>query len=186
MDINWKSYSGLTKGDKMKKLLALILPFLFGGCLDVPDGITPIDNFELDKYLGKWYEVARLDHSFERGLQQVTAEYEMRQDGGVQVTNRGYLTSKNKWKDAQGKAYFVDQPQTGHLKVSFFGPFYGTYAIFELGDNYEYAFVSGSTTEYLCFLSRTPVVSQELKDHFLEKAEALGFDTKALIFVDQE
>jgi apolipoprotein D and lipocalin family protein len=175
-----------TKGSKMKKLIALVLPFLFGGCLDVPEGVAPIQDFELEKYLGKWYEIARLDHSFERGLHQVTAEYEMREDGGVSVTNRGYLTSKSKWKDAQGKAYFVDQPQTGHLKVSFFGPFYGTYAIFELGENYEYAFVSGSTTKYLWFLSRTPKVSQELKDHFLEKAGELGFDTDALIFVDQE
>ncbi len=170
----------------MKKLLAFIVPFLFGGCLDVPEGITPIQNFELENYLGKWYEIARLDHSFERGLHKVTAEYDMRQDGGVSVTNRGYLTSKGKWKDAQGKAFFVDQPTIGHLKVSFFGPFYGTYAIFELGDNYEYAFVSGSTTKYLWFLSRTPEVSQELKDHFLEKAGGLGFDTEALIFVDQE
>ena len=170
----------------MKKVLALIMPFLFGGCLGVPEGVTPIQNFELEKYLGKWYEIARLDHSFERGLHQVTAEYDMRPDGGVSVTNRGYLSSKSLWKDAQGKAFFVDQPQTGHLKVSFFGPFYGSYAIFELGDNYEYAFVSGSSTKYLWFLSKTPHVSQELKDHFLEKAKALGFDTEALIFVDQK
>ncbi len=168
----------------MKKFLALIMPFLFGGCLDMPEGVIPIQEFELEKYLGKWYEIARLDHSFERGLHQVTAEYELRQDGGVSVTNRGYLTSKSKWKNAQGKAYFVDQPQTGHLKVSFFGPFYGTYAIFDLGDNYEYAFVCGSNTKYLWFLSRTPVVGQELKDHFMEKAVELGFDTEELIFVD--
>ena len=99
----------------MKKLLGLLMPFLFGGCLDVPEGITPIENFELEKYLGKWYEIARLDHSFERGLQQVTAEYAMRQDGGVSVTTRGYSTKQSEWKDAQVKAFFVDQPETGHL-----------------------------------------------------------------------
>ena len=170
----------------MKKLLGLLMPFLFGGCLDVPEGITPIENFELEKYLGKWYEIARLDHSFERGLQQVTAEYAMRQDGGVSETNRGYSTKQSEWKDAQGKAFFVDQPETGHLKVSFFGPFYGSYVIFELGDNYEYAFVSGSNTKYLWFLSKTPTVSQELKDHFLEKVNTLGFDKESLIFVDQK
>jgi len=170
----------------MKKLLGLLMPFLFGGCLDVPEGITPIENFELEKYLGKWYEIARLDHSFERGLQQVTTEYAMRQDGGVSVTNRGYSTKQSEWKDAQGKAFFVDQPETGHLKVSFFGPFYGSYVIFELGDNYEYAFVSGSNTKYLWFLSKTPTVSQELKDHFLEKVNTLGFDKESLIFVDQK
>lgn len=170
----------------MKKFLVVMLPFLFSGCLDVPEGITPIDNFELERYLGKWYEIARLDHSFERGLQRVTAEYAMRPDGGVSVTNRGYSTKQSKWKDAKGKAFFVGQPQTGHLKVSFFGPFYGSYIIFELGENYEYAFISGSNTEYLWFLSRTPKVSKELMDHFLKKAGDLGFDTEALIYVDQE
>ncbi|MCF7825736.1 MAG: lipocalin family protein [Candidatus Marinimicrobia bacterium] len=168
----------------MKKILALMLPFLFGGCLGVPEGVTPVQGFELDKYLGKWYEIARLDHSFERGLQAVTAEYAMRPDGGVSVTNRGYSGQQEKWKDAEGKAFFVGEPQVGHLKVSFFGPFYGSYAVFELDSEYQYAFISGSSTKYLWFLSRTPEVSQELKDQFIEKAASLGFDTSALIFVD--
>lgn len=168
----------------MKKILALMLPFLFGGCLGVPEGVTPVQDFQLDRYLGKWYEIARLDHSFERGLQAVTAEYAMRPDGGVSVANRGYSGEQEKWKDAEGKAFFVGEPQIGHLKVSFFGPFYGSYAVFELDPDYQHAFISGSSTKYLWFLSRTPEVSQELKDHFIEKASSLGFDTSALIFVD--
>ena len=170
----------------IKKLLTLMMPFLFGGCLGVPEGVVPVKDFQLERYLGKWYEIARLDHSFERGLQRVTAEYAMRPDGGVSVTNRGYSTKQEMWKDAEGKAFFVGEPEMGHLKVSFFGPFYGSYAIFELDSDYENAFISGSSTKYLWFLSRTPQVSQELKDHFIEKAQALGFDTSGIIFVDQQ
>ncbi len=170
----------------MKKILTILMPFLCGGCLDIPDGVSAIQDFELDRYLGKWYEIARLDHSFERGLENVTAEYALKPDGGVSVTNRGYSTAQKKWKDAQGKAFFVGDEQVGHLKVSFFGPFYGSYAIFELDQDYQYAFVSGSNTKYLWFLSRTPQVSQELRDQFVEKVKALGFETSNLIFVNQE
>jgi len=170
----------------MKKILSILMPFLLGGCLDVPEGVTVIQDFELDRYLGKWYEIARLDHSFERGLENVTAEYALKPDGGVSVTNRGYSTTQEKWKEAQGKAFFVGDEQVGHLKVSFFGPFYGSYAVFELDKDYQYAFVSGSNTKYLWFLSRTPQVDPMLKDQFIEKAKALGFETSNLIFVDHE
>ena len=170
----------------MKKLISILMPFLFGGCLDVPEGVNTIQDFELDRYLGKWYEIARLDHSFERGLENVTAEYALKPGGGVSVANRGYSSTQKKWKDAQGKAFFVGDEKVGHLKVSFFGPFYGSYAIFELDKDYQYAFVSGSNTKYLWFLSRTPQVSQELKDQFIEKVKALGFETSNLIFVNQE
>lgn len=94
-----------------------------------------------------WYEIARLDHSFERGLEQVTAEYSLREGGGVQVKNRGFSNKKNKWSEAEGKAFFVGKASEGYLKVSFFGPFYGSYVVFELDkDNYQYAFVSGRAT----------------------------------------
>ncbi len=168
----------------MKKLLSVLLPLVFGGCLDVPEGVKPVEGFELDRYLGKWYEIARLDHSFERGLQGVSAEYALRDDGGVTVTNRGYSVSQEKWKEAQGKVFFVDKPDVGHLKVSFFGPFFGTYAVYELDEDYQYAFISGSTTKYLWFLSRTPQVSEDLKAEFIDKAKSLGFDVDNLIFVN--
>ena len=94
-------------------------------CTSIPNGITPVKNFELEKYLGKWYEIARLDHPFERGLSDISATYSLREDGGVNVVNRGFSIEKQKWQDADGKAYFVDKTDEGHLKVSFFGPFYG-------------------------------------------------------------
>jgi apolipoprotein D and lipocalin family protein len=166
-------------------LLGLSSLFLIG-CLGIPESVTPVQDFEIDKFLGKWYEIARLDHSFEKGLQQVTAEYTLRTDGGVRVVNRGYAVDKQKWKQAKGKAFFVNDPNQGYLKVSFFGPFYGSYVVFELDkENYQYAFVSGSDTSYLWFLSRTPTVDQELMAYFMEKANKLGFDTQKLILVDQ-
>jgi len=152
----------------------------------MPENVTPVKNFELDRYLGRWYEVARLDHSFERGLQQVTAEYTLDDEGHVDVTNRGYSAAEGEWEEAKGKAKFVKDSDTGHLAVSFFGPFYGSYVIFELDKNgYEYAFVSGPNTDYLWFLSRTPTVDIELYEHFVETADTLGFDVSELIRVDQ-
>jgi len=153
----------------------------------MPEGVEPVDDFELDRYLGKWYEIARLDHPFERGLSRVTAEYSMRDDGGVRVVNRGFSAEKGEWDEAEGKAYFVASPGLAHLKVSFFGPFYGSYVVFELDkENYQYAFVSGPKTSYLWLLARTPTVSAEVLQRFIERSQALGFDTQALILVDQE
>lgn len=157
---------------------------LLSGCLAVPDGIEPVDNFELNRYLGKWYEIARLDHSFERGLEAVSAEYSLRDDGGIRVINSGYNTDTQANQEAEGRAYFVEQPNLGYLKVSFFGPFFGSYIIFELDENYQYAFIAGNTTNYLWLLARTPEVSQELVNQFISRATQLGFDTSQLIFVD--
>jgi apolipoprotein D and lipocalin family protein len=152
--------------------------------LTVPDGIEPVDNFELNRYLGKWYEIARLDHSFERGLEAVSAEYSLRDDGGIRVINSGRNTDTQANQEAEGRAYFVEQPNLGYLKVSFFGPFFGSYVIFELDENYQYAFIAGNTTNYLWLLARTPEVSQELINQFISRANQLGFDTTQLIFVD--
>ena len=157
---------------------------LLSGCLAVPDGIEPVDNFELNRYLGKWFEIARLDHSFERGLEAVSAEYSLRDDGGIRVINSGYNTDTQANQEAEGRAYFVDQPNLGYLKVSFFGPFFGSYVIFELDENYQYAFIAGNTTNYLWLLARTPEVSQELVNQFISRATQLGFDTSQLVFVD--
>ena len=170
----------------MKKLLFSIAILILAGCYSAPAGIQPVDSFELNRYLGKWYEIARLDHSFERGLEQVTAEYSMREDGGVRVINRGFSVADNEWSQAEGKAYFVGDSDTGHLKVSFFGPFYGSYIIFALDkESYEYSFVSGPDRSYLWLLARRPKVSKEVMDEFIAKASALGFDTDALIYVRQ-
>ncbi len=169
----------------MKLLILIFSTILLSGCTGIPDKVTPVKSFELKRYLGKWYEIARLDHRFERGLEQITAEYSMMEDGGVKVVNRGYSTEDLEWSEAEGKAYFIDKPTTGHLKVSFFGPFYGSYILFELDQvNYQYAFVSGPDLSYLWLLSRTPNPPQELINQFISKAEEIGFNTDELIFVN--
>jgi apolipoprotein D and lipocalin family protein len=169
----------------MKHLfLAAFLSAIITGCTGLPEGVEPVDGFDLNRYLGKWYEIARLDHSFERGLSRVTAQYSRRDDGGVRVINRGFAEAENRWKEVEGKAEFVRGSNEGYLKVSFFGPFYGSYVIFELDqEDYRYAFVSGPDKSYLWFLARTPEVSEEMADRFVQRARALGFNTENLIFV---
>jgi apolipoprotein D and lipocalin family protein len=151
----------------------------------IPEGIKPVKNFEVNRYLGKWYEIARLDHSFERGLEHVSAEYSVREDGGIKVINRGFNTLSNTWSEAEGKAYFVEANTEGYLKVSFFGPFYGAYIIFDLGLNYEYSLVTSSDRSYLWLLSRTPVINDALKNDLVSSMADLGFETTSLIFVEQ-
>ncbi|MDO9312113.1 MAG: lipocalin family protein [Nitrosomonas sp.] len=170
----------------MRQLLGIFLILWISGCVSIPQHIEPVDGFELNKYLGKWYEIARLDHSFERGLDNVTAEYFLRDDGGVKVINKGFSMVENKWKTAEGKAYFVRDPQEGYLKVSFFGPFYGAYIVFELDkENYQYTFVTSYGKSYLWLLARTPTVSDALLDRFVQRAAELGFETDKLIFPNQ-
>ena len=169
------------------KVLSLLSVLIFAGCVGIPENVEPVKNFEIEKYLGQWYEIARLDHSFERGLSAVTANYSMRSDGGVRVLNRGYSAEKNAWEDAQGKAYFVDATDLGYLKVSFFGPFYGSYIVFELDhEGYQYSLVSGPDKSFLWLLARTPQIDEGLKTMLIEKASDLGFDTSQLIYVEHE
>ncbi len=170
----------------MKRFTFVLIIFL-SGCLGTPRHVTPVGDFELERYLGKWYEIARLDHSFERGLSQVTADYSLRDDGSVRVLNRGYDEKNNAWKEAEGKAYFVEESDKGYLKVSFFGPFYGSYVVFELDhENYQYSLVSGPDHSYLWILARTPQIKNDLLDTLIKKAAAAGFDTSQLIFVDHQ
>jgi apolipoprotein D and lipocalin family protein len=164
----------------------LLLLVLSSGCLGMPEKVTPVTGFDLTKYLGKWYEIARLDHSFERGLTQVSAEYSMREDGGVKVINRGFDAETEEWKQSEGKAFFVENPDEGYLKVSFFGPFYGSYVVFELDQqDYQYAFVSGPDLSYLWLLSREPVLELAVIERFKNQAAQLGFNIEELIFVEQ-
>ena len=163
----------------------MALFFLLTGCVGIPENVKPVENFKLENYLGKWYEIARLDHSFERGLSRVTAEYSLRDDGGLKVINRGYSVKENKWKEAEGKAYFVRGTDQGYLKVSFFGPFYGSYIVFELDhENYQYSLVSGPDKSYFWILARTPQINENIKNVLIEKAAALGFDTSKLIHIN--
>lgn len=167
------------------RLLLAAALLLLGGCVGVPEGLVPVSPFEAERYLGRWYEIARLDHSFERGLTHVTAQYSLREDGGLRVVNRGYAPAKQAWKQAEGRAYFVQGRDRGHLKVSFFGPFYGAYVVIDLDPAYQVALVAGPNRAYLWLLSRTPTLSPEREREVLAKAKALGFATESLIRVDQ-
>ncbi|MFM2485675.1 lipocalin family protein [Celerinatantimonas yamalensis] len=166
-------------------MAAMFASFLTG-CTSLPDGVSPVQNFSSQRYLGKWYEIARLDHHFEKGLTDVTATYSLRNDGGLEVINRGYSPEKERWKQAKGKAYFVKSTDTGYLKVSFFGPFYGTYAVIDLDKNYQYSLVAGPDKSYLWILSRTPTLPQAIQQRLINKAKSLGFDTSKLVMVNQQ
>ena len=166
------------------KNISFLLALLLAGCVSIPENIKPVENFQVGRYLGKWYEIARLDHSFERGLTDVTADYSLQDDGGIKVENRGFSAKENSWKQAQGKAYFVNRSDQGFLKVSFFGPFYGSYIVFELDQkNYSYALVCGPDRSYLWLLARSPKINEDLKNRLIGKAAALDFDTGKLIYV---
>jgi len=171
---------------EIKKFSVLLIVFIMG-CAGIPENVIPVGNFKLEKYLGKWYEIARLDHSFERGLSKVTADYSLRDDGGVRVLNRGYSVTDSSWKEAEGKAYFVKESNQGYLKVSFFGPFYGSYIVFELDqENYQHALVCGPNKSYLWILAREPKINEDIKGMLIAKAAAAGFDTSKLIYVDHD
>lgn len=155
------------------------------GCVGIPDNVAPIHGFELQRYLGKWYEIARLDHFFERNLVRVTADYSLRQDGGIRVVNRGFNIQTGEWEQAEGRAYFVDRPDIGRLKVSFFGPFYSGYNIIALDKrDYRYAMVCGPNRSYLWILARDKTLDGNIRDMLLEQARKAGFAIEQLIFVD--
>ncbi len=135
----------------------LLCVLVIGGCVSIPPDVEPVQGFELQRYLGRWYEIARLDHRFERGLQNVTAEYSLREDGRVRVVNRGFRPEENKWESVEGVAELVAAPEVGRLKVSFFGPFYAGYNIIALDKvAYRYALVCGPNRSYLWLQSRLP------------------------------
>lgn len=165
----------------LKKMWILSL-LLMAGCVGDADKYPTVTGFEVNRYLGTWHEIARFDHSFERGLDKVSADYSFREDGGLKVVNRGFDTKKQKWHEAIGKAYFVEKPDIAKLKVSFFGPFYGAYNVIELDKtNYNYVMITGGN-DYLWILSRTPQLAQETQAQLISKAKALGFDTNKLIY----
>ena len=164
----------------MIKRLLFFIPILISACVSIPENITPVTGFDIDQYLGTWYEIARLDHSFER----VTAKYSLRDDGSIKVLNRGFDPEKNRWKETIGKAYFVGDSNIGRLKVSFWGPFYGAYNIIDLDKkNYSYSLVCGPNKSYLWILSREPHMEESLKSELINKAKALGFETDKMTYV---
>lgn len=168
----------------MIKRLLFLIPILVSACVNIPENVSPVTGFEIDRYLGTWYEIARLDHSFERGLEKVTAEYSLKDDGGIRVVNRGFDPKKNEWKETIGKAYFIGDSNLGRLKVSFWGPFYGAYNIIDIDKkNYSYSLVCGPNKSYLWILAREPHMEASLTSRLMNKAKALGFETDTMIFV---
>lgn len=167
--------------------VVLALPALMTGCASIgpPPGITAVAPFDLARYEGRWYEIARLDHSFERGMTDVSAVYSLQPDGSVRVVNRGFDPSAGRWREAVGKALFTGQPTTGSLKVSFFGPLYGGYHVAALDEAYRWALVVGPDRDYCWILARDKQLDPALRDAITARAKALGLDTSALIWVEQ-
>ena len=169
-------------------LFTAAIVLAISGCSSTspPPGIAPVTPFDLARYEGRWYEVARLDHSFERGMMDVSATYQRQSDGSVRVVNRGFDVAKNQWRQAVGKALFTGDANTASLKVSFFGPFYGGYHVAALDADYQWALVEGPDRSYFWVLSRTKQLAPALREQIIARAKELGIDTQALIWVTHE
>lgn len=171
----------------MKRKLIFFIANLLFSCVNIPDDVPPVTDSHIERYFGTWYEIARFDHSFEKGLERVTAHYSVGDDGGIKVVNRGFNPRNGKWKESTGKAYFVNDPKVGRLKVSFWGPFYGSYNIIELDKkNYSYSVVCGPNKSFFWILSRKPDMEEPVKSELVRKASSLGFETDKLIYVKRE
>ena len=167
-------------------IVSIIMIGFFGACASIPKGVVAVTNFDKEKYLGTWYEIARFDFRFEKDLNNTTANYSVNPDGTIRVQNRGYNYVKKEWKEAIGKAKFVGDPTVAMLKVSFFGPFYAGYNVIALDADYQYALVSGGDLKYLWILAREKTIPDEIKESYVKLAQSLGFDTEQLIWVEHD
>jgi apolipoprotein D and lipocalin family protein len=165
--------------------IALIVAVVIVGCTSIPENLKPVSGFEVERYLGKWYEIARLDHSFERHLTNVSATYTRAENGKIRVLNKGYNVKTGQWKQIEGHARFLEEENVGSLKVSFFGPFYGGYHIIALDRQaYGYSMVTGPRRSYLWILSRNTTLDEAVFADLISKASEWGFDTAKLIRVE--
>jgi apolipoprotein D and lipocalin family protein len=155
-------------------------------CTSIPRGAVAIRPFDTERYLGKWYEIARMDFRFERNLNNTTANYSVNKNGSIKVDNRGYNYVTGQWKQAVGKAKPAGDPNEAKLKVSFFGPFYSGYNVIALDNEYKYALVAGKNLSYLWILSRETSLPEEVKTNYLKIAQDLGYDISALIWVEHD
>ena len=162
------------------------LALSLSSCVSIPEGAKAVSPFNLDKYLGKWYEIARLDFKYERGLSEVTAEYSRSGENTIRVLNRGFNKAENQWKESVGKAKPVGEADEARLKVSFFGPFYSGYNVIAIDPDYRYALVAGDNLKYLWLLSREKTMPQEIKDKYLEQARSLGYRTEDLVWTEHD
>jgi apolipoprotein D and lipocalin family protein len=155
-------------------------------CASIPEGAVAIKPFDKEKYLGKWYEIARMDFRFERNLNNVTANYSIKENGNIKVDNRGFDYLTKEWKQAIGKAKLAGDPDEAKLKVSFFGPFYSGYNVIALDDQYKYALVAGQNLKYLWLLSRETTMPESTKQSYLNIAKGLGYDVSTLVWTEQD
>ncbi|RFZ89992.1 lipocalin [Mucilaginibacter conchicola] len=154
-------------------------------CVSIPKGANAVKPFDQQKYLGTWYEIARMDFKYEKGLDQVTATYSLNKDETIRVDNRGFKVKEQKWKQSIGKAKPVNAANEGRLKVSFFGPFYAGYNVIAIDKDYRYALIAGNNLNYLWLLSRDKTMPDYIKHRYLEHAKVLGYDTDKLVWTDQ-
>ncbi|MDO1476771.1 MULTISPECIES: lipocalin family protein [Comamonas] len=147
--------------------------------------MDPVSHFDINRYLGTWYELARIDHHFEKNLIQVAARYQLNADGSISVLNRGFDARKQEWREAEGKAQFLGPSNVAALKVSFFGPFYGGYNVVSLDDEYQTSLVIGGSLDYFWLLSRQKSIPEEQLHLLLLKAQSLGVDLSRVIRVPQ-
>jgi apolipoprotein D and lipocalin family protein len=169
----------------LKRALCLLL-FVPAGCTGVPRGLQVVEDFSLDRYLGTWYEIARIDNSFEKNFEEVSATYRLDDDGSVRVENRGFDTGRQRWKSVNGRAKFAGPVERGALKVSFFGPFYASYNVLALDhEGYRWALVSGHDRDLLWILARRPVMEPALLEELRTKAAGMGFDASRIRKVSQ-
>jgi apolipoprotein D and lipocalin family protein len=166
-------------------ILISIIALGFIGCSQKHAELPTVDQVDITKYQGKWYEIARFDHFFERGCKNVTATYTLKEDKTLKVTNRCVDIKSDEEDIATGVAYAVDDTNS-KLKVSFFRPFYGDYYIIDLASDYSYAVVGSPSRELLWILSRTKKIDQQRKNNIIQKVQKLGFDPSQFIWTIQD
>jgi apolipoprotein D and lipocalin family protein len=166
-------------------LLGAGIAFILYSCSGskIPKKAVAVTNFDKTKYLGKWFEIARLDYKWEKNLNNVTAEYSLKEDGTIKVDNRGYNVKKDKWEESIGKAKSVKKDDVGMLKVSFFGPFYSGYNVIAIDPDYKYALVAGESLKYMWILSRETTIPESVKADYLIKAQEIGYNVTDLVWV---
>ena len=164
-------------------VLAMATCMLVSSCgVSIPKGATAVKPFDAQRYLGTWYEMARMDFRFEKNLDNVTAQYTRGSGSRIEVRNRGRDTTTGKQKQSVGKARLLSDTAEGRLKVSFFGPFYSGYNVIAIDPEYQYALIAGDNLKYLWILSRRPLLPATVRQDYLSRAQRIGYDTSKLIW----
>ena len=173
-------------GKRYYLLKTIVIMIGLSSCSTIPKGVVAVKPFDKGRYLGKWYEIARIDFKYERDLNNTTAEYSLNTNGTIKVDNKGYDTKKEKWQQAIGKAKFVGDDSIAMLKVSFFGPFYSGYNVIAIDPDYRYALIAGASFQYLWILSRESSIPDEIKNKYVKIAKDFGYNTSDLLWIKHD